>query len=291
MSADPELLRSIPFFHALDDEDEVAIAALMTEERFAAGQVVFRENEPGGALYVIAAGRVRLSVRDETGEIIVLETLEPGEFFGEVSLLDGGTRSATATAVEDVQAYSLTRLTLLQLLRQRSGVALRMVTALGRRIRRTDEMLRRRVRNPNDVVEERATLGDRIADSVARFGGSWSFIISFGVVLVAWVLVNTAFVVIRRGDGQPFDPYPFILLNLVLSMLAALQAPVIMMSQNRQDARDRIRSELDYQVNVKAEHEILELLERVEALQRLVAEDRGLAGASPAPPSRVEGRA
>ena len=135
------------------------------------------------------------------------------------------------------------------------------MTALARRMRKTDELLRRRVRNPNEVIAEQLTVGDRLADGVARFGGSWSFIIAFGVVLVAWVAVNVALAM------RAWDPYPFILLNLFLSMLAAIQAPIIMMSQNRQDAKDRVRSELDFAVNRKAESEIIQLaakLNRVE---------------------------
>jgi CRP/FNR family cyclic AMP-dependent transcriptional regulator len=271
MPAQPELLRSVHFFQTLDDDDLAMVAGLMDEARFPPGAVIFRENDPGGTLFVVSEGRVQLSIRDDDGNTILLDTLDPGEFFGEVSLLDGGSRSATAAALEnEVLAFSLSRETLLSLIRRRSDVALDMVTALGRRLRKTDESLRRRVRNPNEVLEERSTLAERIADAVARFGGSWSFIISFGVVLTAWVLLNTAFLLVHRANGEPFDPYPFILLNLVLSMLAALQAPVIMMSQNRQDAKDRVRSELDYHVNVKAELEILQILERVDAMKHQI---------------------
>jgi uncharacterized membrane protein len=167
--------------------------------------------------------------------------------------------------VEELEAYSLAREEFLSLLRRRADVALDVMSALARRMRKTDELLRRRVPNPNEVADEQETFGERVADGVARFGGSWSFIFSFGAVLLSWVVINT--ILIRNAGKEPFDPYPFILLNLFLSMIAALQAPVIMMSQNRQDARDRIRSELDYQVNLKAEMEIMQLHDKFDRLR------------------------
>ncbi len=137
------------------------------------------------------------------------------------------------------------------------------MAALAKRIRRADALIRQQVRNPNEVVEMKETIGDRVADKVASFGGSWWFIGSFLGFMLAWVSVNTYLL----ARGRAFDPYPFILLNLFLSMLAALQAPVIMMSQNRQDAKDRIRSELDYAVNLKSEVEIAELHEKLDRLR------------------------
>jgi CRP/FNR family transcriptional regulator, cyclic AMP receptor protein len=270
MPAQPEMLEGVPFFQTLDADERAAVAALMKEAHFGAGAPVFREKDPGGVLYVIRRGTVELSVVGEEGEKVVVGVLEPGEFFGEMSLLDGGGRSTSAVAVQDVEAYSLAREEFLGLLRRRSDVALDVMTALARRMRKTDDLLRRRVRNPNEVMAERETFGGRVADGVARFGGSWSFIFTFGSVLLAWVIVNT--ILIRNAGKEPFDPYPFILLNLFLSMIAALQAPVIMMSQNRQDAKDRIRSELDYQVNLRAEHEIMQLHEKFDRLREELLE-------------------
>ncbi len=253
MPADPQILASIPFFQTLDDAERTAVAALMQDQRVHAGALLFRQGDPGGVLYVIGRGKIELWVTDDDREKVVVDVLEAGDFFGELSLLDGAERSTSATALEDTELIGLARDPLLDLLRRRSEMALDMVAALGKRLRKAEELLRRRVRNPNEVVEERETLGDRVADAVARFGGSWRFIGTFGALLLLWVLSNTLLVFLRQRGGQPFDPYPFILLNLILSMLAAIQAPVIMMSQNRQDAKDRIRSELDYQVNVRAE--------------------------------------
>jgi CRP/FNR family cyclic AMP-dependent transcriptional regulator len=270
MPARPEMLEGIPFFQTLDGDERAAVASLMREARFAVGATVFREKDPGGVMYVIRGGKVELSMTGEDGEKVVVDVLEPGDFFGEMSLLDGGGRSTSAVALEELQSYSLAREEFLGLLRRRADVALDVMAALARRIRKTDDMLRRRVPNPNEVVQQRETFGERVADSVARFGGSWSFIFFFAGVLLAWVAINTVF--IRSAGKEPFDPYPFILLNLFLSMLAAIQAPVIMMSQNRQDSKDRIRSELDYQVNLKAELEIMQLHEKFERLRQELLE-------------------
>ena len=266
MPAAPELLQSIPFFQTMDDEERTAVAALMTAVRVPAGRTMFREDDPGGVLFVVTRGRIELSTVDDGGDKVVLHVAEPGEYVGEMSLLDGGLRSSTAVALEEVEAYSLDRAPFLDLLRRRSDAALDVMTALARRVRQTDVLLRRRVRNANEVADEQETFGERVADGVARFGGSWRFIFAFAGILVVWVLLNTV-ALFWRKSGEPFDPYPFILLNLFLSMLAAIQAPVIMMSQNRQDTKDRIRSELDYNVNLKAELEIMQLHEKVEALR------------------------
>jgi|SRR6185295_2015185 uncharacterized membrane protein len=272
MPARPEMLESVPFFQTLDGDERAAVAALMKEARFTAGATVFREKEPGGVLYVIRAGKVELSVVGEDGAKVVVDVLAPGEFFGEMSLLDGGGRSTSAVAVEEVEAYSLSREEFLGLLRRRADVALDVMAALARRFRKTDELLRRKVPNPNEVADEQETFGERVADGVARFGGSWAFIFAFATVLLSWVAINTILIM----GKEAFDPYPFILLNLFLSMLAAIQAPVIMMSQNRQDARDRIRSELDYQVNLKAELEIMQLHDKFDRLrEELLARERG----------------
>lgn len=268
MPAQPALLAELPLFATMDDEERAAVAAIMDEETIQAGTLIFHENDQGGVLFIIKSGQVELSVLDEDNEKMVVDLLEAGEFFGEMSLLDGGTRSTTAVAISDVQAFSLERDEFLALLRRRTDAGFDVIAALARRIRKTDYLLRHRMRNPIDVIQEQETLGDRLADAVARFGGSWRFIGAFLGFLVLWIIANSVFVIIHRADGQPFDPFPFILLNLMLSMVAALQAPVIMMSQNRQDAKDRIRSELDYQVNLKAEIEIMQLHEKIEAMQR-----------------------
>jgi len=270
MAADPQFLGTIPLFISMDDEERAALAAIMAQAGFKAGEVILRVDQPGGVFHLVVDGEVEISLTSEDGEKLVLDVLKSGEFFGELSLIDGGTHSATVTATQPTTTLVLKRDELLDLLMQRPHMAQDMMVALVQRIRRTDALLRGRVsRNPNEVFEEQETLGNRISDAVARFGGSWIFISSFGVVLVAWVLMNTIFM-----GKEAFDAYPFIFLNLILSMVAAVQAPVIMMSQNRQDFKDRIRSELDYQVNLKAELEISELLQKVSAIEDALGELR-----------------
>jgi CRP/FNR family transcriptional regulator, cyclic AMP receptor protein len=262
MPADPRMLKTIPLFIGMDDDELAALAALMDEGQFKAGQVIFGAEQIGGNLYIIQAGQVELSIVDDDGEKVVLELMESGDFFGELSLLDGGNRSANAIATQRTDVLVLERHEFLDLLLSKPHMAQDVMVALAKRVRRTDNLLRRRVsRDPNEVIEERETIGERVADAVAKFGGSWKFIFSFAAVLCIWVLLNTLL-----PSSDQWDVYPFILLNLFLSMLAALQAPVIMMSQNRQDAKDRIRSELDYQVNLKAELGVTTLLHKADVL-------------------------
>jgi uncharacterized membrane protein len=269
MPADPRMLKTIPLFMSMDDEERAALAAIMDEVTFRANQEIFTAEETGGTFYIVQAGQVELSIVDDDGEKLVLEMLESGDFFGELSLLDGGTRSATATATQRSDVLVLERHEFLDLLMQRPHMAQDVLISQAKRIRRTDSLLRRRVsRNPNEAIEERETFGERVADMVAKFGGSWTFIFSFAAILIVWALLNT----LLLPSSDHWDPYPFILLNLFLSMLAAIQAPVIMMSQNRQDAKDRIRSELDYQVNLKAELGVSTLLRETDTIKELLAD-------------------
>ena len=264
MPAEPRMLKTIPLFIGMDDDELAAIANIMDEQHFRPGQIIFKAEQLGGTLYIIQAGQVELSIIDDDGEKLVLEVLESGDFFGELSLLDGGTRSATAASVQRTSTLVLNRHEFLDLMLQKPHMAQDVMVALAKRVRRTDNLLRRRVsRDPNEVIEEKETLGERVADAVAKFGGSWRFIFSFAAFLAIWVLLNI-FMPWR------WDEYPFILLNLFLSMLAAIQAPVIMMTQNRQDTKDRIRSELDYQVNLKAELGVSTLLSKTELLTEMI---------------------
>ena len=258
MPANAAFLKEISLFQSMDDAEREAIAALMDEANFEAGRQLFHERDQGGICYVLRSGRIELSVTDENDEKLVVDVLEPGELCGELSLLDGGTRSTTAVALTRVEVLVLERAELIDFLRKQPDAAIDVLAALTKRIRRADSLLRQRVRDPNEIIAEKSSLGDRVADAVAAFGGSWRFIGSFFGMLILWVAYNSL--------GNRYDPYPFILLNLILSMLAAIQAPVIMMSQNRQDAKDRIRSEADFRVNIKAEVEIAELHEKLDKM-------------------------
>ncbi len=262
MSTTVAMLADVPLFQLIDDEERATLAELLGAREYGKGEAVFTEGERGDAVYVVHDGRVQVYCFSDSGEKIVLAENERGDVFGEISLLDGGPRTASAVAVEPTKVLSLDRDKLLELVQRHPHVAIDLLTVMGRRLRSTDELLRTHVtRNPNIEEQERLTLGQRVADRVATFGGSWTFIILFGAVLVTWVLVNSVLLAKR-----PFDPYPYILLNLVLSMVAAIQAPVIMMSQNRQAAKDRLKSDLDYEVNLKAELEVAQLHRKIDRL-------------------------
>ena len=263
MPIDPISLRSVAFFHLLDEDELAELAAHIDEASYKANEPIFKAGDSGGTMLTVLTGKVETYINGDKNERIVLDDYGPGEIFGELSLLDGAPRSAFAVAVEPTRVFIIDRDDLHRLITKKPDSAMDIMMILGQRIRKTDALLTSRVtQNPNEIIDEKATLGDRVADEVARFGGSWGFIGLFGGIILVWIVLNMFLL------SQPFDPAPFIGLNLILSMLAALQAPVIMMSQNRQDKKDRVRSELDYQVNLKAEVEVMQLHERVEQLQK-----------------------
>lgn len=262
MSAEIEILAEVPLFALLDQKERKTLAKLLNTKTFSKGDTVFSYGDAGDALYLIRNGRVEVFVENTEGEKIVLAESQAGDLFGEISLLDGGARTATVVAVEDTEVLTLDREHLLKFITQHPHAAIDLLTVMGRRLRTTDELLRTHVsRNVNEEEEDRLTFGERIADRVASFGGSWTFIILFFFILVSWMGVNAWLLA-----AHPFDPYPFILLNLVLSTLAALQAPVIMMSQNRQATKDRLKADLDYQVNLKAELEVAQLHGKIDRI-------------------------
>ena len=268
---DPQVLRERSVFQLLDDAEMAELSAHVDEASFAAGETVFAAGHPGGGMHVVLSGRVEVSIDDADGERVVLQEVGKGGIFGELSLFDGEPRSATVVALEPTRTFLIDREDLMRLFARHPAAAIDILTVMGSRLRQTDAMLSQRAsRNANEVLAEEATFGERVADGVARFGGSWYFIFSFATILLTWIALNT---LILLGRKEPFDPYPFILLNLFLSMLAAIQAPVIMMSQNRQDTKDRVRSELDYQVNLKAEVGVAQLHVKFDRLeQRLLAQ-------------------
>lgn len=271
MSTNVSMLAEIPMFSLLDHDERTTLAELMKEESFAAGKYVFTAGDHGDSLYIVRRGRVQVFVEDDAGENIVLGESEPGDVFGEISLLDGGPRTATAVCLETSEVFRLDRESLQELVSSHPHAALDLLTVVGRRLRTTDELLRMHVsRNANVEEAEQLTVGQRIADHVAAFGGSWTFIILFSVIIGVWISLNSMALL-----KHSFDPYPFILLNLVLSTLAAFQAPVIMMSQNRQASKDRIKSDLDFEVNRKAELEVAELHRKLDRMYDRVQERWG----------------
>jgi CRP-like cAMP-binding protein len=224
-----EALRSVPLFASLDDDAARDLRNLLSDKTVPQNTRLFRQGDKGDAMYLIESGRVRISIRDDDDAEVILAELAQGDFFGEMSIIDGRQRSADAKVIEDAQLAILSRDSFLSFVRNNPDVALEMLSALTDRLRRTDELLRSRVsRNVNEEQEARLTLADRAADLIAEFGGSWKFIILSIVLILFWIIFNT-FILIRG-----FDPAPYQMLNLVLAVIAGMQAPIIMMSQNRQ---------------------------------------------------------
>jgi CRP/FNR family cyclic AMP-dependent transcriptional regulator len=266
MPADPRLLRTIPLFVGMDDDERAAIAAIMDEQQFRGGQVIFGAEQSGGTLYIVQSGQVELSIVDDDEEKLVLEMLESGDFFGELSLLDGGSRSATATATQRTDTLVLERHEFLDLMLQKPHMAQDVMVALAKRIRRTDNLLRRRVsRNVNEIADEKLTVGQRIADVIAEFSGSIPFLMLNAVFFAVWLIVNVI-------PQIAFDPYPFGLLTMIVSLEAIFLSIFVLVSQNRQSDKDRIRNELDYQVNLKAELGVSVLLHKADALTESLQE-------------------
>jgi uncharacterized membrane protein len=261
MPCNPEILRQVPLFALLDDDETAVLAAQVEVKNFAVRQRIYKIADPGDRAYVLVSGSVRVTTVDEDNQELIVDQPAPGEFFGFASMLDQTPHQTTATAQEETTCIEVDRHDILILLERKPHAGMDMLAVLGRQFHTSQNLVRvRAARNPNEVIEEKETFGERIADTVASFGGSWTFIILFAIVLITYASTN---IVLR---GRAWDPYPFILLNLFLSMLAAIQAPVIMMSQNRQDKKDRLRGELDYDVNRRAESEIQGLARKMNLL-------------------------
>jgi CRP/FNR family transcriptional regulator, cyclic AMP receptor protein len=262
-------LREVALFSEMDAQEVAGIRAIMQEIKFKPGQVIIREGEMGDLFYVITEGQAEIIIRDADGEELVLHRVGPGNFFGELSMLTNEPRSARVRAVEHVTTLALKRNDFFEFLRTHTHAAIDVMVELGGRLRDSDAILRRMVsRNVNEVEEERLTLGQRVADKVADTIGSWPFIITQSMILAVWIALNVTAWINR------WDPYPFILLNLMLSFQAAYAGPVIMMSQNRQSAKDRLVAEIDHQVNTKAELGIGLLMQRIDELESNMEENQ-----------------
>jgi CRP/FNR family transcriptional regulator, cyclic AMP receptor protein len=261
MSCNPGVLKNVPLFALLDEDESAVLASQVELKTFSPRQRIYKIGDPGGQAYVMVSGRVRVTTVDQDHQEVVVDEPRYGEFFGFASMLEQTPHQTQAVALEETVCLEVDRNDIAVLMERKPHAGMDMLTVLGRQFHASQQLVRlRATRNPNDIIEQEATLGDRVADSVARFGGSWAFIITFLMLLCVYTSVNIA---LRHSA---WDPYPFILLNLFLSMLAAIQAPVIMMSQNRQDAKDRLRGELDYEVNRKAASEIQGLARKLNLL-------------------------
>jgi len=261
MACTPDVLKKVPLFSLLDEDETAVLAGQVELKKFAARQRIYKMGDPGGRAYVVVSGAVKVTTVDEDHQEVLVDQPAAGEFFGFASMLDGTPHQTGAIAVEETVCLEVDRRDIAVLLERKPHAGMDLLAILGRQFHASQQLVRlRSTRNANEVIEQEATFGERIADAVARFGGSWTFIISFLVVLTIYTCINVTL------GRSAWDPYPFILLNLILSMLAAIQAPVIMMSQNRQDQKDRVRGELDYDVNRRAEAEIQGLARKLNLL-------------------------
>ena len=261
--SDADLLKQVPLFSEMDDNELAGLRSVMDLVRYTPGQGIIHEDEQGDEFYVLVSGHVQVLVLDATGTEVLVEEIDPGGFFGELSMLSDEPRAATVKAVDDVTTLSLERAEFFKFLMAHPHAGIDVLTVLSQRLNRTSALLRHSVsKNVNEVEEDRMTVGQRIADAVAANMGSWRFIIIQSTLLIGWIVLNLL------AWTFHWDPYPFIFLNLMLSFQAAYAAPFIMMSQNRQSDKDRLAAEIDHQVNSKAELEVGLLLRRLDDLER-----------------------
>jgi CRP/FNR family transcriptional regulator, cyclic AMP receptor protein len=261
MACNPDLLKGVPLFALLDDDETAVLASQVEVKTFAVRERIYKAGDPSGQAYVLVSGSVKVTTVDEDQQEVIVDEPGQGEFFGFASMLEQTPHQTTAQAMEDCVCIEVSRDDIAVLIERKPHAGMDLLTTLGHQLHAGQQLVRlRATRNANEIIERRETFGEHVADAVAGFGGSWTFIIIFSVILAVYTAINVML------DKKAWDPYPFILLNLFLSMLAAVQAPVIMMSQNRQDAKDRVRSELDFNVNRRAETEIQGLARKLNLL-------------------------
>ncbi len=261
MACNPEVLKHVPLFALLDEEETAVLAGQVRLKTFAPRQRIYKIGDSSGQAYVVVSGRVRVATVDQDQQELVVDEPSHGEFFGFASMLEQTPHQTEAVAIDEAVCIEVDQKDIAVLLQRKPLAGMDMLRVLGRQFHASQQLVRLRAnRHPNDVIEKDATFGERIADLVAGFGGSWTFIISFGFALTIYMAIDAAM------GKKAWDPYPYILLNLFLSMLASVQAPIIMMSQNRQDTKDRLRGELDYDVNRRSEVEIQGLARKLNVL-------------------------
>ncbi len=283
MAADAALLLGVPLFEKLDEDERALLAAHLDEVTFENGQHVFKRGDPGGSLYIVTAGEVEIYVEDTTGQRIVFETAKAGDFYGELSLLDGDPRSASALALGDTRCLRVDRDDLQLLFTRHPGAAMDVLGMIGKRLREADRLLGTRpVGSPNQAVEERLTTVQRIADFAASFSGSFSFLLVHAVWFGVWIAINMHFV----PGVHAFDPFPFGLLTMVVSLEAIFLSCMVLISQSRQAAKERIRSDVEYEANIRAGLEVTQLHVKVDQIYermnaRLAALERQVGAAAP----------
>ena len=261
MACDQQELKHVPLFALLDDEELAVLAGQVQLKKFAPRQRIYKMGDAGGRAYILISGTVRITTVDQDHQEVVVDEPGHGEFFGFASMLEQTPHETDAIALSETVCLEVDRNDIATLLQRKPLAGMDMLSVLGRQFHAAQQLVRQRAnRNVNEMIEEEATFGERLADTVAQFGGSWKFIVICLTSLVIYAVLNLSL------GTRAWDPYPFILLNLILSMMAAIQAPVIMMSQNRQDTKDRLRGELDYEVNRRAASEIQGLSRKLNLL-------------------------
>lgn len=268
MPCDPDLLKGIAIFELLHDDDRIELAKVVDSVQLQAGTILFQAGEPGESLFIVHTGSIELYIKDTAGQKIILTVADEGQLFGELSLLDSGPRTATAVALDDAELLVLDREDLLLLFQKRPDAALHMLAAMSGMTRKADELLRTRVsRNVNEEMEVHSTPLQRVADWIAWFSGSMMFLLLNGIWFISWITINTLPV------GVPaFDPFPFGLLTMIVSLEAIFLSCFVLISQSRQGEKDRVRSDIEYEVNIKAELEIAHLHEKTDRLYESVLE-------------------
>lgn len=266
VAAHAEMLANVPFFALLDNRERALLAGRLDIVKAPAGQLLFSYGDPGDALYVVRSGVVEMFFKNDTGERIVLETARAGDFFGEISLLDGGPRTTSAIVKEDMEALVVDRGDLDELLRLSPTAALDLLAATGRRLRETGKLLRRTTsRNLNLIEDDRRTEVMKVADWIAAASGSIPFLLVHCVLFFVWIILNVGALAHPPLGG--WDPFPFGLLTMVVSLEAIILSVFVLLSQNRQAARERVRNDIEYQINLKAELEIAHMHEKVDDMQ------------------------
>lgn len=269
MPADAALLIDIPFFSFLDEHERVSLASRLEEVHVPEGQPLFHFGEPGDCLYVIRSGKAEVFFKDDTGTRIVLEVAGTGDVVGELSLLDGGPRTASVIVTEALDALRLDRDDLDLFLRAHPAAAIDLLSAMGRRLRVSADRLRHTAsRNVNVEAEDKRTRVMKVADWIADFSGSIPFLMLHILFFAVWILLN-----VPKIPGAPmFDPFPYGLLTMVVSLEAIILSVFVLLSQNRQASKERIRGDIEYEVNIKAEMEVAHLHEKVDVLNATAAE-------------------
>jgi CRP/FNR family transcriptional regulator, cyclic AMP receptor protein len=267
MACNPEVLKHVPLFALLDQEETAVLAGQVRLKTFHPRQRIYKIGDASGQAYVVVSGRIRVTTVDQDQQEVVIDEPSHGEFFGFASMLEQTPHQTQAEAIDEAECLEVNRHDIAVLLERKPLAGMDMLTVLGRQFHASQQLVRLRAnRHPNEVIEKDATFGERVADAVAGFGGSWTFIILFGIVLAVYMSMDALL------GKRAWDPYPYILLNLFLNMLAALQAPIIMMSQNRQDTKDRLRGELDYDVNRRSAVEIQGLARKLNVMGEKISD-------------------